>query len=452
MTRLLEICLCAGLILVLDACSPSTRQRAPVPTVTSDAGDDCTTTGTCDLGSGEECAAGESTAVKGVLYAPNGVDPVPRAHIYVPATTLVPFSAQVACDGCVGTSTALTSTITEFDGTFRLDKVPPGDAVKVVAELGRFRRVVTMKVQQCKQNAIPHDPTLAIGGIRLPGKDGDLDPEDHAPHIAVATGDFDQIECVLKRMGITQIDLYDDRNSATPPTVGTFESLLTDLDKMKNYNLLVVNCTENQYESILQEPGVLSNIEQYIGAGGRLYANDWADDMIAQVPQFLPYMCFVPGGLSTAMAPATCPTTPNQPRVNHVTNPYNYDTQATIEDMTLKKWLAYFPQSLQNDLMSIYYSFVVVDQAGPDPNYPATTWVDAPLPLTSASLGVRPLTVTFDYNHCGRVHYSTYNTEPSGGVSGTRYPDCGGRTTFYPQERVLEYLMFQITDCVSTIN
>jgi len=74
--------------------------------------------------------------------------------------------------------------------------------------------------------------------------------------------------------------------------------------------------------------------------------------------------------------------------------------------------------------------------------------------LPQFSKGTRPLTVTFDYKQCGRVHYSTYNTEPNAVPDDTpmnRYPLCGGRTTFNPQERLLEYLIFETAQCVGPI-
>jgi len=71
---------------------------------------------------------------------------------------------------------------------------------------------------------------IRVGGTRLAASDAtaawmrvgrvrrlqtDFDRADsayaEAGRIAVATGDFDQIECVLQGMGISQIDLYDDR-------------------------------------------------------------------------------------------------------------------------------------------------------------------------------------------------------------------------------------------------
>jgi hypothetical protein len=42
---------------------------------------------------------------------------------------------------------------------------------------------------------------------------------------------------------------------------------------------------------------------------------------------------------------------------------------------------------------------------------------------------------------------STYNTEPNGVVpDDMRYPNC--KPDFSPQERILEYLVFEIASCV----
>ena len=62
--------------------------------------------------------------------------------------------------------------------------------------------------------------------------------------------------------------------------------------------------------------------------------------------------------------------------------------------------------------------------------------------------GTRPLTVTFDYKGCGRVHYSTYNTEPNGLVVETERWPASCKTKFSPQERLLEYLFFNVAACV----
>jgi hypothetical protein len=423
--------------LLLSACSSSGRSSG-------------------DGGSGNCGAPGTpfDTTVVGTVFAPNGQDPVPNATVYVPTGAPSAFPAGVSCDLCGVPSGAVTSTTTRFDGGFTLPHVPPGENVKVVIELGRFRRVVTMSVTACQPNLAPHDP--GSFGVRLPGKDGDLSVDDRVPKIAVATGDYDQIECVLKRMGIEQIDLYDDRYQGTlPATQGKFFDLLNDRAKLEAYNLVVVNCTYSDFEPKLT-PAVLANLEHYVGAGGRLYATDWAYDFIGQVPAFAPYLCYVPGGVDGSSPPTSCPGAPQPMGTAHSNTPWS--TAATPRDPTLTSWLGVFPSTLVNGQVAVAYNFVVIDRVGDPQMYPTTVWLDGdatdPNALPQLSKGTRPMTVTFDYKQCGRVHYSTYNTEPNAIPADTaqfRYPGCDGRTAFNPQERLLEYLIFETAQCVGPI-
>jgi len=100
----------------------------------------------------------------------------------------------------------------------------------------------------------------------------------------VATGDFDQIECVLKRMGFEQFDLYNDRGAGNmlPANIGEFSALIADPAKMAKYNIIVVNCTNAQFEDALT-PAALVNLEDYVGKGGLLYATDWAYEAVSLV-------------------------------------------------------------------------------------------------------------------------------------------------------------------------
>jgi hypothetical protein len=392
----------------------------------------------------------------GNVFAPNGVDPVPRAVVWIPTGALAAPPAGLTCDTCASSPPgSLASAFTRTDGFFSLSGVPAGADVTVVAELGRFRRVVHVKVEACKQNVVPPDPGSA--GLRLPGKDLALGPDDRAPHVAVATGDYDQIECVLKRMGIEQFDLYNDRNPGTllPATIGEFAALLDDPAKLATYHIVIVNCTAAQFEDAMAKPSVRQHLEAYIGAGGRLFATDWAYDVINQVPEFAPYVCFAAGGVTGPAPMTTCPDMPAAPRAAHSTKAY--DTAAQIVDPDLLAWLMRIPGALVNNQVPIRYNFVVIAQTG-DALHPAKTWAkglaEDPTALPMLSKGIRPLTVTFDYKQCGRVHYSTYNTEPSDVVPDTadaRYPSCGNRTEFNAQERLLEYLVFEVAQCIGDV-
>ena len=383
------------------------------------------------------CPTGTDTTVTGRIFAPNGKDPVPGAQVYVPNMGLPEFPSTVSCDLCSDVQGAAANAQTTFDGRFTMTHVPAGQQIPIVIQLGRFRRVLHVDLTQCIGTTLTAD--AGSTGTRLPHKDAELDPADTVPHIAVATGDYDQIECVLKRMGLQQFDLYGDRDPGAPPaTVGTFASLLADSTKLQSYNILVVNCTNNQFDSALFQKNALGNLHDFVGMGGRLYATDWAYDVIDQVTEFSPYLCFEPQN-GAAMQ---CGGGALSPMAADTTNPYS--GPATIKDPGLLTWLGQFPGVLSGNKVEVDYSFVAVNQVAADTkNYPTTTWVEG---MTN-DFGVKPMTVTFDYMGCGRVHYSTYNTEPNGVVpDNERFPNC--KADFSPQERILEYLVFEIASCV----
>jgi hypothetical protein len=78
-----------------------------------------------------------------------------------------------------------------------------------------------------------------------------------------------------------------------------------------------------------------------------------------------------------------------------------------------------------------------------------TVWLEGDVTGTGLS-GNLPLTTTFDYNQCGRVLYSSYHTRGRDGFGGFgAFPDyCPQGEELSPQERVLEYLILHIADCI----
>ena len=436
-----------SLLALAPACSVE-RQPATTDELTDGRGQDGFRTGDmsipphtcrgrfCDV---PKCAPGTTTEVVGKLYAGNGKDPIPGAAVFVPVENLPEFPPGLGCDLCNDTPPAVTQAITNFDGSFRLRGTPAGK-FPLVARLGRFQRVVTMEAVPCVENAAPKDPGAT--SIRLPKKNRELSPQDYIPRIAVVSGDYDQIECVLKRIGIDELDMYNGRTVGTsnPPAMAELGTLLGDETKLLSYNILIVNCTDNQYQSLLATPQVKKNLEKFVRSGGRLYVTDWAYDVIEQVPEFAPYLCFEPQSLP---GPAMCLMSPE--RATAADSRSFYGGQYRVLDKEMVKWLEQLPGVInRNAQVAVDYSFVVVSKASDDPKTKTKVWVDGP----AAGYGNRPQTVTFDYNACGRVHFSTYNTEPDGVVSeSARWPgNC--KASFSPQERLLEYLFFNIASCV----
>ena len=416
-------------------------------------GGDGGTSGGSDGGTQVEnaCPNGTSTTLSGRVVAPNGVDPIPFAHVYVPAQ-LSPFPDGVSCDVCSDTTgSALVSTVTEVDGTFTLGPIPtredqpPGETIQLVAQKGRFRQVETVAIDQpCGANGSESDV------YALPSKN---DGDDTIPRIAVVTGQYDVMECVLRDLGLDpgSFDLYNGIKTligGTPGTEGQFNTLLGDLDRMKQYNIIFINCSDNDFESQLTNANVRSNIESYVGAGGRLYVTDWSYDYLEQIPALSPVIDFAPSPSGDA------PESRNGAAIGKG----GIETDATVLDDGMASWLAAVEEvtgdELINDAGKVHIEHFLVDwvmQLQVPDRVESKVWLEGPVSGGGLS-GTKPLTTTYDHEECGRVLYSSYHT--AGGrrqFPTDSFPGYCGTQRLSPQEHVLLYLILHVADCIGDV-
>jgi hypothetical protein len=394
-----------------------------------------------------DCGSQPPTALTGKVTAPNGLDPVAGALVYVP-TALPEFPGTAQCEVCnepIG-GPPVVSTTTAVDGTFKLTNVPATQQVPVVVQKGRFRKVSNLNITSCAEQAMTAEQT------RLPRtqKEGDL------PKMAVAVGTYDQIECVLHSIGIDQseftapggsgaVHLYD--NGSDGATANSFEGLLNDPAKLQKYNLVFINCTGHTVDKYMNNSAWKANLFNYVNTGGRLYATDWSYDSIEQIPQFSPYIGFDKG------------TTELTPEVQGAAQ-YAWsggDLTANISDPGLLAWLK-IVGATTTGAVKIIGSWALADHVSANQMmYPSTTYVHGVASTTAGGSKDRPMTATFDYNMCGKVLWSSYHTqEPGGGGFGGLMPFpmyCASTpTTMIPQEKILEYLIFEISACVGPIS
>jgi hypothetical protein len=397
------------------------------------------------------CPDGTSTTLSGRVVAPNGVDPIPFARVYVP-TQVNPFPDGVSCDVCSDTAgAALVSTVTEVDGSFTLGPIPtredqpPGETIQLVAQKGRFRQVETVAIAQpCGANGSTDDV------YALPREN---DGDDTIPRIAVVTGQYDVMECVLRDLGLApgSFDLYNGIKTligGTPGVEGQFSALLGDLDRMKQYNIIFINCSENDFESQLGNASVRANIEAYVSAGGRLYVTDWSYDYLEQVPALAPVIDFAPTPSGDS------PEARNGAAIGRG----GIETDASVLDDGLASWLAAVEEVSGDELISdqgkVHIEHFLIDWAMqlqvPD-RAESKVWLEGPVSGGSLS-GVRPLTTTYDHAECGRVLYSSYHT--AGGhrdLPTDSFPGYCGSQRLSPQEHVLLYLILHVADCIGDV-
>lgn len=430
--------------LLVAACGPTLAlppDAEPVIPPGPDANTECMGA-TCFNG----CPIGTQTTLSGVVTAPNGIDPVPGALVYVPLEVR-DFPAEVACEVCNQiTADAIVSTVTLPDGSFVLGPLPadetalPGDTVTIVSQKGRFRRVAQVPVANwCLPNTAP------VEHFRLPPKDdGQFD---RVPRIAVATGDYDAMECVLLKLGLdpSAFDLYAGARLGSSPLPG-FDTLLRDPAAMRGYNVIFINCADNTHEMLLTDPVVRGNILDYVAAGGRLYVTDWSYDFVEQIDAFAPFIDFGPG--MSDMSPETA----NSAAVGDD----GITTRGTVHDPGLREWLEAVERRTSTDVIGadgrVYIEHFlngwVMQYAVPMLLETAKVWITGTV-SGDGLMGELPLTTTFDHLDCGRVLYSSYHTRGRDDFGLGNFPSyCALGEPLSPQERVLEYLILHIADCL----
>lgn len=397
-----------------------------------------------------ECPSGEQTIITGRVLAPNGIDPIPSARVYVPVQ-VTDFPGSVTCEICKDiVDNALVATTTNVDGTFTLGPIPTeagqsaGFGVQLVSQKGRFRKVsnVTINAPCASNEAGAADTTL-------PGANSG---QDTVPNIAVISGDYDQMECVLLNMGLesSAVHMYNGLGDplfggGTPNAEGEFSDLLTDVNRMKEYNIVFINCSGNQFENLLAQSDVRANIENYVASGGRLYVTDWSYDYIEQIEGFSPMIDFGPtasDGLPEALDAAAI-------------GDGDITTEALVHDNEMAEWLraveAVTGEEIISDDNRVHIEHFLISwvmQLSVMMSDDITLWLSGQVSGGGTS-DVLPLTTTFDHNDCGRVLYSSYHTLGRDFLGlDQAFPSYCTAEGLSPQERVLMYLILHVADCI----
>ncbi len=403
------------------------------------------------------CPAGTETTVVGRVTAPNGEDPIRDALVYVPSGGAPEeFPPQVACEVCqspVG-DRPITITGTDVDGTFELRRVPVTADTPIVIQKGRWRKVVRLPIGKCEKQGITDEQG------RLP-KDR---TEGSIPQMAVAVGEWDSIECVLNHIGVAKseftsptgggaVHLYENEKPGGVGAPGgvSVSELLTNLSKMLQYNLIFLNCSDDdESRSLLASAAVKKNLAEYVARGGRMYVTDWSYDFIQQVPEFSPFICFNDDKPCTVTTPHGFHEATGAFRTGTETVFYADVDQSTPGGKALADWLTKLPKPITGAKVRIedpVATFVLMQQLAQDPQkYPATSWLNADLKMKR-----RPVSVSFDYpagpSACGRVLFSSYHTRAHDDHS-VQFPRYCPTGAALPQEHVLEYLIFELGACV----
>jgi hypothetical protein len=390
------------------------------------------------------CPSGQTTSVTGTIYTPNGTDPLPNVTVYIPNAPVDAFTPGVSCPvvGAPPSGSPIVGNITANDGTFTLFNVPVGSNIPLVIQSGRWRRQVTIPSTTACTNT--------TFSTRMPQNqtEGDI------PKFAIATGQVDSVECVLLKVGVAQseftdpsgpgrINLYSGTamtgavlDAATP----TQASLMENAATLNSYDVLMLPCQGTPNGDVVggalgtQE---LSNFVGFANAGGRVYSSHYSYVWMYQNPPFNGVANWsvgqnVPNTLANGEIPATV-------------------DQSFTEGQDLAQWLQLPVIGASTTLGQIGVSTIKHDLNGVIP--PTQSWLTlntalgndaAPVMQFVFDTPIPPVGTTV--NQCGRVLFNEYHVEAANTAPGTTFPnECSISTPMTPQEKLLEYSLFNLT-------
>jgi hypothetical protein len=381
--------------------------------------------------------------VTGKVYDPSGQVPLYNAMVYVPNGQIQPFPPGASCDRCgtVTSGSPLVITLTGSDGAFTLNDVPTGSNIPLVIQIGRWRRQVTLpSVPACSTT-----PIVDVNMVRLPRNksEGDI------PLMAIATGQADPFECLLRKMGIAdseftapdgggRVHYYVQNGIPMATATPAASTLWTDAGTLMNYDVVLLPCEGGPNRKSIP---VSQNIVNYTSAGGRVFTTHYGYVWLAFSPDNDPFPT------TGDWRPQSCDS---------------YSTPLTVtvdqsfpKGASFAEWLVNVGASTSRGSLSLVESrhdlfaadggaqqWLSTNIASCSGNPPA---VDPPAQPDGGG-GVQ----------CGRVVYSDFHVsagalsgQPNFPASCANYP---GTTPMTAQEKALVFMLFDVSACIQSDN
>lgn len=399
------------------------------------------------------CPKDSPTRLTGTVRDPAGLNPVYNALVYIPTRPPEAFTDGVTCDVCnPATGSPLVLTTSKTDGTFQLDNVPATDGFPLVIQVGKWRRQVTIPTAApCRTTPVAADLT------RLPKNksEGDI------PRIAISTGNVDPFECLLLRMGIDASEFtgptgtgrihWYNRNGTNLTGQGSHANLIGSLDTLKKYDVVILPCTGNTVPGPSTDPSSYTsqqrNIINYTSAGGRLFATHFSYEYVGTFGLQTSSTTMVPVANWRYQQPV--PTTNGQ-----ITGYNSYLIDTTFpKGQAFQDWLRNQNALDAGSTMWIFEPRHDVDSVNPQfaqrwmyGNNPNVAPEDAPHVEhftfnTPVDAGTPP-------TQCGRVVFSDFHVSGDAKTSFSTFPAICKAGPLNPQEKALEFMLFDLSACV----
>lgn len=430
------------------------------------------------------CRAGDETSVSGTVYAPNGSEPLYNALVYVPnvANLALPaISTGPSCERCEDEDLGepLVAAVTGPDGKFTLKDVPAGVEFPLVVKMGKWRRVAMVPaVDACSQNV------LAADDARLPRHMNDaavgLERFVNIPKFALTTGRVDAIECVMRKIGIAdseftaptgggRIHLYRGMGSGSPAypgagtsrtngvVTGTADTALFAGTTLNNYDVAIFDCEGKEIGMGTSGTLVTRNrtraaqLQNFANGGGRIFASHYAYTYLHQTTTSFDGTATWGGNQSTE-ASAHNPTT----GIIDLSHGKGQAFNAWLGDVNALHptygdgYISIIdPRGYVQAVSSSMTDRFVYTDANHIVPAPHNADINAQSAVQQYSFNT-PLDVPAD-EACGRVLYSAFHVAGTNlDTSNSVFPEHCNTNPLTPQEKILEFMIFDLSACVTT--
>ncbi len=442
---------------VAEACVPSGGTQEDSGLGADDAGGTTEDTGGGPGGGGPcenlecqqvDCPGTQTTSITGVVHIPSGELPLPDVTVYVPNTPVEPIIDGATCVPCGDELSAVPLVLDETNvhGHFQINDAPVGEDIPLVVEVGKWRRQITVDIQECQQNAI--DPELT----RLPRnqEEGDL------PKMAVTTGGWDALECLIKKIGVDRsefttedgdgrVHLFAGHGGSNrfSDSLNNGASFTTawdwwdELDNLLEYDIVLHSC-EGSANADDKSDDARNALYNFTLAGGRVFLSHWHNIWLQGGPQPFRSVANWDSGAGSLSDPAT-----------------GFIDSSFDKGQLLHQWMSLYssapagqfpirePRATVGSINADRAQQWVWAQPDPIPFFPTPDEVVQYFSFNT------PLEAEPE-NQCGRVVFSDIHVSPDeSSAPENPFPDESCTAVgLSPQEKALVFMLFDLSRCI----